>query len=389
MYPPVTMKIISGLLLFHPVIIFSKVPNHTFIGGYFMIVKNLLVVGVVAGFASAAVAQDSKGSWTVGGKLRVDAQQSTTEMELDGVKATSKDSMVGLNRAQFTLNGSRDGHGLALTYDAFNSDSGTDGLFTAVISHKFSDMITAHFGRMRVLSQSVENSYEEIDQYLWSWAHMHAPANSDGVRLDFTFAADHAVSIQAVEGVAMIGEGEDALKFERNGGLTTALQYRGNLNNGMVKPIVTYTQVRTSARKSGEVDYSNGYMNQLGLGAQMSFSGAAIDLEYDSGTMLKDKADKDAKDATMTSIVAQVKYAVGATTPFLKVTSDTMKMGADKGVGDQTGMNLALGVEHALDTSCRLHAVYLSQAGTTEAGEGAKDTKMTSTGFNFGVTASM
>lgn len=384
MYPPVTMKTISGLLLFHPVIIFSKVPNQTFIGGYFMIVKNLLVVGVVAGFASAAVAQDSKGSWSVGGKLRVDADQSTTEIELGGVKATSKSSEISLNRAQFTLNGSRDGHGLALTYYADSNE-----LYTAVISHKFSDMITAHFGRMRVLAQSVENSYEEIDQYLWSWAKMHAPANSEGVRVDFAFAADHAVSIQAVEGVAKIGEGEEALEFERNGGLTTALQYRGNLNNGMVKPIVTYTQVRTSARKSGEVDYSNGYMNQLGVGAQFSVSGAAIDLEYDSGTMLKDKADKDAKDATMTSIVAQVKYPVGATTPFLKVTSDTMKLGADKGVGDKTGMNLALGVEHALDASCRLHAVYMSKAGTTEAGEGAKDTKMTETGFNFGITASM
>jgi hypothetical protein len=378
------MKIISGLLLFHPVIIFSKVPNHTFIGGYFMIVKNLLVVGVVAGFASAAAAQDSKGSWSVGGKVRVDAQQSTTETEFGGVKATSKSSMVGLNRAQFTLNGARDGHGLALTYHADSNE-----LYTAVINHKFSDMITAHFGKMRVLSQSVENSYEEIDQYLWSWAKMHAPANSTGVRVDLAFAADHAVSIQAVEGVAKIGEGEDALEFERNGGLTTALQYRGNLSNGMVKPIVTYTQVRTSARKSGTVDYSNGYMNQLGLGAQISVANAAVDLEYDSGTMLKDKADKDAKDATMTSIVAQVKYPVGATTPFLKVTSDTMKMGADKGVGDQTGMNLALGVEHALDASCRLHAVYTSQAGTTEAGEGAKDTKMTTTGFNFGITASM
>jgi hypothetical protein len=349
-----------------------------------MIVKNLLVVGVVAGFASAAAAQDSKGSWSIGGRVRVDAEQSTTEVELGGVKGTSKSSEVSLNRAQFTLNGSRDGHGLALTYYADSNE-----LYTAVISHKFSDMITAHFGRMRVLAQSVENSYEEIDQYLWSWAKMHAPSNSEGVRLDFAFAGDHAVSVQAVEGVSMIGEGEDKLEFERNGGLTTALQYRGNLNNGMVKPIVTYTQVRTSARKSGAVDYSNGYMNQLGLGAQISVANAAVDFEYDSGTMLKDKADKDAKDATMTSIVAQVKYPLGASTPFLKVTSDSMKLGADKGVGDQTGMNLALGVEHALDSSCRLHAVYTNQAGTTEAGEGAKDTKMTTTGFNFGVTASM
>ncbi len=351
-----------------------------------MIVKNLLVVGVVAGFASAAVAQDSKGSWTVGGRVRVDASQSSKETDGENGKTTEKSSMVGLNRAQFTLNGARDGHGLALTYDAFNSDSKTDGLFTAVISHKFSDMITAHFGRMRVLAQSVENSYEEMDQYLWSWAHMHAPGNSDGVRLDFGFAGDHAVSIQAVEGMS---EDKDGNTFEQNGGLTTALQYRGNLNNGMVKPIVTYTQVRTTARKSGAVDRSNGYMNQLGLGAQVSFSGAAVDLEYDSGTMLKDKAKTDAKDVTMTSIVAQVKYPVGATTPFLKVTSESSKLGKDKGVDDKTGMNLALGAEHALDANCRLHAVYTSEATTTEAGEGKKDGKVTTTGFNFGVTASM
>ena len=354
-----------------------------------MIVKNLLVVGVVAGFASAAVAQDSKGSWSVGGRVRVDAHQSTKETKpVSGDKTTEKMSEVSLNRAQFTLNGARDGHGLALTYDAFNSVSETDGLFTAVISHKFSDMITAHFGRMRVLAQSVENSYEEMDQYLWSEAHMYAPANSDGVRVDLAFAADHTVSIQAVEGLSKTGEGAQTLDFESNGGLTTALQYRGNLNNGMIKPIVTYTQVRTSARKSGEVDYSNGYMNQLGLGAQMSFSGAAVDLEYDSGTMLKDKADKDAKDVTMTSIVAQVKYPVGATTPFLKVTSDTTKHGLDKGEDDVAGMNLALGVEHALDTSCRLHALYYSKASGTKDDAG-KEEKVTTTGFNFGLTASM
>jgi hypothetical protein len=375
------MKIISGLLLFHPVIIFSKVPNHTFIGGYFMIVKNLLVVGVVAGFASAAAAQDSKGSWTVGGRVRVDAVQTSTEEDGEDGKSTSKASTVGLNRAQFTLNGSRDGHGLALTYYADSNE-----LYTAVISHKFSDMITAHFGRMRVLAQSVENSYDEIDSYIKSMAKDHAPENSEGVRLDFGFAGDHAVSIQAVEGMSKDKAGNE---FEKNGGLTTALQYRGNLNNGMVKPIVTYTQVRTTARKSGAVDRSNGYMNQLGLGAQMSFSGAAVDLEYDSGTMLKDKAVTGAKDVTLTSLVAQVKYPVGATTPFLKLASETMKFGAEKGVNDWTGMKLALGVEHALDASCRLHAVYTSDATTTEAGEGNKDGKDTTTGFNFGVTASM
>jgi len=90
----------------------------------------------------------------------------------------------------------------------------------------------------------------------------------------------------------------------------------------------------------------------------------------------------------MTSIVAQVKYPVGATTPFLKVTSDTTKHGLDKGEDDVAGMNLALGVEHALDTSCRLHALYYSKASGTKDDAG-KEEKVTTTGFNFGLTASM
>lgn len=347
-----------------------------------MIVKNLLVVGVVAGFATAAAAQDAKGSWSVGGRVRVDNEQSSKEdTDSAGTKTTEKSSSIMLNRAQFSLTGSKDGHSIAITYYAEKS-----ALYTAIISHKFSSMITGHFGRMKVLAQSVENSYDSIDQYLTSLTgeSAHVPANSDGVRLDFAFEGDHALSLQAVEGVSQVGE----TKFENNGGLTTALQYRGNISG--IKPIVTYTQVRTTARKSGEVDLSNGYMNQLGVGAQFNASGAAIDLEYDSVTMLKNKSDKTDKDSTMNSIVAQVKYAVGASTPFLKVSSDTTKLGMDKGAGDMSGMRLAVGVEHSLDESCRVHAFYMSKSSTTKKSEPTeKDAKSTTTGFNFGVTASM
>lgn len=357
-----------------------------------MIVKNLLVVGVVAGFASAAAAQDSKGSWTVGGKVRVDAKQSTEETKPNGgEKSTEKTSEVSLNRAQFTLTGARDGHGLEITYYAEKNE-----LYSATISHKFSDMITAHFGKMRVLAQSVENSYDSIDHYITSLAEVHAPENSVGARFDFAFAGDHSLRVQAVEGVQDVLGVTD---FKPRGGLTTALQYRGNLNNGMVKPIVTYTQVRTTSTKgyivneeTGEdqvaLNYGNGYQTQLGVGAQMSFSGASVDLEYDSITMHKKKDVDGDKDTTMTAVVAQVKYPVGATTPFVKVISDTSKEGKDKGEGDEAGMDLALGVEHALDSSCRLHAVYTSQATTTKNAAG-KDDKVTTTGFNFGVTASM
>ena len=159
-----------------------------------MIVKNLLVVGVVAGFATAAAAQDTKGSWTVGGRVRVDAEQSSTEEAPNGgTKTTSKSSEVSLNRAQFTLSGTRGSDSVGITYYADSNE-----LYSAVISHKVNEMITAHFGKMKVLAQSVENSYDAIDQYDWSWAAMHAPMNSTGARVDFAVAPDHNLSVQAV-----------------------------------------------------------------------------------------------------------------------------------------------------------------------------------------------
>lgn len=377
-----------------------------------MIVKNLLVVGVVAGFASAAVAEDAKGSWAVSGRVRVDAKQSTKEEKpAVGDKTTTKESTVSLNRAQFTLSGSRGSDSVGITYYADNNE-----LYSAVVSHKFSDMVTAHFGKMKVLALGVENSYDVIDHYMMSLAGDHAPMNSTGARVDLGFG-EHNISIQAVEGVSgTFGEEEQlpqdvvdaggpetekpTISFGKSGGLTTALQYRGEINK-MIKPVVTYTQVRPTSSK-GAVDrlvgtdstanYGNGLMTQIGVGAQVSTVGAVIDLEYDTVKMHKQKGVTGAaaatnKDSDMSSIVAQVKYTVGSSTPFLKVTSDTMKKGQEKNEGDMTGMNLALGVEHALDSSCRLHAVYTSMAKSTKSA--SKDDKETTAGFNFGVTASM
>jgi len=352
-----------------------------------MIVKNLLVVGVVAGFASAAVAEDAKGSWSVGGRVRLDAEQSTTESTVSDVKTTSKSSSVSLNRAQFSLTGTRDKDSLGIVYYA---DSNT--LYSATISHKFSDMVTAHFGRMKLLAQSWENSYEGIDQHMLSWAGMHAPANSDGARVDLAFG-DNKVSVQAVEGVSSFSMNNTTTQFGTSGGLTTGIQYSGEINK-MIKPIVSYTMVRTTSTKGTEtgktvtpVNYGNGYQTQLGAGVQVAVAGATVDLEYDSIKMHKRKNVTGAKDQDLGSIIAQVKYPVGMTTPFLKLASETWKKGQDKSEGDMKHMGLTLGVEHALDSSCRLHAFYMSDAKTTTVK--SKEDKTTMMGFNFGVTASM
>ncbi len=62
-----------------------------------MIVKNLLVVGVVAGFATAASAADEKANWSVSGKVRMDAVQSSTDTtEGSAPKTTAKSSEIKL-----------------------------------------------------------------------------------------------------------------------------------------------------------------------------------------------------------------------------------------------------------------------------------------------------
>ncbi len=358
-----------------------------------MIVKNLLVVGVVAGFATAVAAADEKANWTVGGKVRVDAVQSSTDTKVgSGNKTTAKSSGIELNRAQFTLTGTRGADTMTIKYFA---ESNT--LDTATISHKFSDMVTATFGHMLTLAQSWENDYSSTDQYLMSMVGDMAPKNSNGAQIDLGFG-DHSLSIQALQGVASA----EGYSFASKGGLSTSLQYRGNINK-MIRPLITYTMVKTAGSAGVEdangdgtadaggdtINMGNGYQNQLGAGVQVDAAGATIDLEYDMITTLKPKAPSGGKDKKFTSMIAQVKYPVGSTTPFLKITSDSSKLGAPKDDGDVTRMGMALGVEHKLDSDCRLHAVYLNTNSTEKGAAANSDTKVTATGFNFGVTAAM
>lgn len=350
-----------------------------------MIVKNLLVVGVVAGFATAAAsAEEGKANWKVGGTVRVDNAQDSTDLTLaGGKKTTSKSSSINLYRAQFSLTGE---HGADSIYIKYYAEK--NYLRTATITHKFSDMLSAKFGKMQLLAQSWETAASSTDQYMYSYASEFV-ANTDnpGVQLNLSFG-DHNIALQAMQGLATVGE----VEFPSSGGLTTAIQYSGNINN-MIKPLVSYTMVRTASSRSylakdgTSANYGDGYQTHMGAGVMVAAGGANIDLELNTVKIHKQKGSTE-KDQNVQSIVAEVKYPVGATTPFLKVTSDSHKKGAAQDVGDISGMGLALGVEHSLDSNCRLHAVYISTNSTEKAGT-AGDNKGTRTGFNIGVTAAM
>ncbi len=361
-----------------------------------MIVKNLLVVGVMAGLASAAAAEESKANWKISGKIRMDAVQSTTETTAAtaaATKTTAKSSSVALKRAQFSLVGTEGADTMELKYYLNTND-----LNTATISHKWSDMITATFGHMGLLAQSWENDYSSTDQYVGSGAGSMAPGEADGAQVGLTFG-DHSVTIQALQGLSSIAESDtENTTFGNGGALSSAVQYRGEINK-MIRPLVTYTMVKTSStmgtNSAGDkVNYGNGYQTQLGAGVQIETAGATVDLEYDSVTANKKKAATTGEDTTgfkdtnWTSIVLQAKYPVGASTPFFKYTNDKGLMGATSNVGDTSGSNIALGVEHNLDSHCRVHAVFVKSDSSKKA-DATLSAKTASTAFNLGVTASM
>jgi hypothetical protein len=360
-----------------------------------MIVKNLLVVGVMAGLATAAAAEDSKANWKVSGKVRMDSAQSTavtTAADAAGTKTTEKTSEITLNRAQFGLTGTEGADTLDLSFYAHNST-----LNTATIAHKFSDMVTLTMGRMGLLAQSWENDYSSTDQYIYSMAGGKAPDNANGVQLGLKFG-DHSVDVQALQGVNTVGEDDDKITFAQGGGLSTAIQFRSEINK-MIRPLISYTMVKTSSAlgtkgtANDKVNFGNGYQTQLGAGVQVEAGGATVDLEYDTVTLMKQKAavagedTSTYKDEKITAIVFQAKYPVGMTTPFIKVISNSDKMGQTGNIGDVTGTNMALGVEHKID-HVRFHAVYTMDS-TSEKATTAYNKKVATSGFNLGVTAAM
>lgn len=355
-----------------------------------MIVKNLLVVGVVAGFASAAAAgEEGKANFKVGAAIRMDNEQMVKETKPSiGEKETEKSSKVHLKNAQFSLTGSQGSDTLYVKYYA-----NENYLRTATITHKFMDMLSVTFGKQQLLAQSFETSYDSNDVYLYSIAHDFSKHDQAGAKVTLSFG-DHSIALQAVQGdsATEYKDGVATNDFASTGGLTTAIQYRGNIMD-MIRPMITYTMVNTagskgmSADKTTAFNYGNGYQTQMGAGVQIAAAGALVDLEYDTVKLHKQKSSEE-KDKNIQSIIAQVKYTVGDTTPFVKLTSDSYKKGADQGINDVTRMAFAVGVEHKLDEVCRIHAFYMNDAWKVKTSADS-DTKISETGFNLGVTAKM
>lgn len=361
-----------------------------------MMIKNLVLVSV-AGFSGFAGAEEVAAKWKVGGELRVDSQQRTAVMTpatAGAAKVTLKSSEMSLNTANINFVGTQGSDTLDFSYSA-----GTNELKNATISHKFTDMVSATFGKMTLLSQSWETSYADTDDYLTSLAGGQDPGEHNGAKIDLSFG-NHGVSLQAMEGMHSISSGGGTTSFNTSGMMSTAFQYRGTIAD-MIHPLISYTMVKPSSSRGNNVVtvgnkrtsvdelYGKGYQTQMGIGAQFAVAGATVDAELDTVKFHKQTVvGTTTKDSNIQSIVLQAKYPVGMTTPIFKMTSDSHKMGMDGNVGDISQTQFAIGAEHKLDSNCRLHAIFQSSSSTTKA-TASTSSKLAATGFNMGVTAAM
>jgi hypothetical protein len=310
----------------------------------------------------------------------------------DGPKETTKRSKLDLNVAEIKFVGQLPNGSLDLIYFAHNNT-----LDTATITHQIGENLSVVAGKMYLLTQGWESDYDPYDQYIFSLAGNLAPTQAEnGAQINLIFG-DHTFSAQALQGNhLLITSDNKEVTFENNGGLSTALQYRGVFYGG-IKPIFTYSLVRTSSSKGSDGhNYGDGYQSQIGASVQLVYGNMFLDAEWLTVKKLKFKNEPSAdnKDTDYSSLVFQAKSYTSHVTPIFKITLDQMKTGMNQSqidsgaVGNLVGTQYAIGLERMLDKSCRLHAVY-SVDSTSQKIAANKTKTVNKYQINLGVTASI
>lgn len=163
--------------------------------------------------------------------------------------------------------------------------SGPDGAMAALdrayIEHRIIPGLALRAGRMPLVSGSIEADYSSIDQYVYSYTsdvYVALSPVQTGADLTYTFGS-HAVAIAAQNGFQ---DGDVAQKGPQQGeNMSLGLGYRGTIA-GMVKPIITYNQFNRIRNGKGDQRDDKATHTAYAVGAQVSFAGLDLDLEYDT-----------------------------------------------------------------------------------------------------------
>ena len=284
--------------------------------------------------------------------------------------------------------------------ETVGADRSIAALDRAYLEHKVCEGVSFRLGRMPFFSLSIENDYSSIDQYFYSYTSDYVgryltPINA-GADLTATMAGQSIV-LQAANGLQE-GTAKEDKGTQKGENVNLALGYRGNLANGMVKPIISYN--RFSRIRGGTEPNRDDKVNitAYGIGSQFTFAQADLDLEYDAvnrPTYLYFATDSVKKttsrlqnlETKFTSFVAQIAYRATELKlrPWIKYASDVVKQDGETVVKSARS---GLGAEYRpVGKNFRYHVAYLN--GQDQDITAATTVKTTTVQYILGAAAKM
>ncbi len=375
----------------------------------------VILAGLSAVLSTGALAQDQKPADSkplvnkTGFQLRVEATGTTTK---DGDLPARSTQAFTVKTARMAMSGDlTDSVSYTLRLDVKNAlfektTAGTDtsiaALDRAYLEHRLCEGVALRIGRIPMNALSLENDYSSMDRYYESLmttlvAYQYLPLTA-GLDLSYTVAGQ-ILSLDVFNGYTDSTTGVTVGR-QKGENVSMALAWHGNLAGGIVKPIVSVDRISRVRNGDEGTPVRDQKVNftAIGVGSEVSLSGADLDLEYDQFVKPKFKfyaldaathagVEKTSLDSKLATVVAQLAYNIQAVhlRPFVKFSQDGEKV---DGKDTRKYKRGNLGVEFRPSTRpFRYHAVVVSKNDDDISPTATKTTKTTQ--YLVGVAAKL
>lgn len=357
---------------------------------YSKLLLSLGFLGLSLSPASADVLKMTGSDHRFGLEFRTDYVSNSAELDGDAEDADfnddSKKSAFEIQRARLNVRGNINdltSYRIRLNLRASSDGAGkTDGtgsfLNRAFLNRKLTDTITLQVGKYGMTRMAIEDWQDGADQYYYSELGNVVPSS------DITGA-----NLQvALMGTLYLQIGNNPFNEKNQNSYQTGIAWAGNLMDGMLEPILSYTMISHTEQKAkdskGVETKTDSYSETLwGAGAQVNIkmggdSKIQIQAELDGYTVPEyDKGSTTMPEWTMNTWITELRYVTKHFSPFLKMSGDKKKVESIGKVDEmeEDWSKYAVGVEFSPDgnakKSYRVHGVYTSN--TFMPDDNAKD----------------
>lgn len=238
---------------------------------------------------SAPAAAGPQATAKAGVQIRVDSIGTESQK---GSAAKTKTQSMQVNTARLGVSGEY-GETIAYTLrlnlrsaSGFSSernsaDDNLSALDRAFIEHRILPALSVRFGRMPLVSGSIEADYSSIDVYSYSFFNdelVKVTPLTTGADLTYRFGTQ-AVTLAAFNGYYDTATDRGPQRGEN---LSIGLGFRGALLDGMIKPIVTFNRLSRIRNGAGVTRDEKATVTVYAAGTQVSVAGFDIDLAVES-----------------------------------------------------------------------------------------------------------